>query len=94
MTPRPAHGFPACCLLLPVAHYLALLKVIALLLGWGLQSRQVDDDDDPEASAAAAAAVADGGTLYQLEMMKCLRDVNVDNNIVGWYATSAPISFL
>lgn len=49
----------------------------------------MDDDDDPEASAAAAAAVADGGTLYQLEMMKCLRDVNVDNNIVGWYARTA-----
>jgi len=47
-----------------------------------------------EASAAAAAAVADGGTLYQLEMMKCLRDVNVDNNIVGWYARAAPTSFL
>lgn len=25
------------------------------------------------------------GANYQLEMMKCLREVNVDNNTVGWY---------
>lgn len=26
------------------------------------------------------------GANYQLEMMRCLREVNVDNNTVGWYA--------
>jgi len=31
---------------------------------------------------------------YQLEMMKCLRTVNVDNNIVGWYQSSMLGSFL
>lgn len=25
---------------------------------------------------------------YQLEMMRCLREVNVDNNTVGWYQTA------
>lgn len=25
------------------------------------------------------------GESYQLEMMRCLREVNVDNNTVGWY---------
>jgi translation initiation factor 3 subunit H len=24
------------------------------------------------------------GESYQLEMMRCLREVNVDNNTVGW----------
>ena len=29
---------------------------------------------------------ADGeGADYQLDMMRCLREVNVDNNTVGWY---------
>jgi hypothetical protein len=26
------------------------------------------------------------GANYQLEMMRCLREVNVDNNTVGWYS--------
>jgi translation initiation factor 3 subunit H len=26
------------------------------------------------------------GESYQLEMMRCLREVNVDNNTVGWCA--------
>jgi len=24
------------------------------------------------------------GATYQLDMMRCLREVNVDNNTVGW----------
>ncbi|RWW23325.1 hypothetical protein GW17_00012436 [Ensete ventricosum] len=32
------------------------------------------------------------GANYQLEMMRCLREVNVDNNTVGWYVIN--ISFL
>eukprot|EP00897_Mesotaenium_endlicherianum_P010482 jgi/Mesen1/9462/ME000627S08836 len=28
------------------------------------------------------------GALYQLEMMRCLREVNVDNNTVGWYQST------
>ncbi|KAL5723778.1 zeta-carotene isomerase [Ranunculus cassubicifolius] len=33
-----------------------------------------DDDEELEAD----------GANYQLEMMRCLREVNVDNNTVGW----------
>eukprot|EP00270_Netrium_digitus_P017058 TRINITY_DN619_c0_g1_i1.p1 TRINITY_DN619_c0_g1~~TRINITY_DN619_c0_g1_i1.p1 ORF type:complete len:349 (-),score=106.37 TRINITY_DN619_c0_g1_i1:222-1268(-) len=28
------------------------------------------------------------GAIYQLEMMRCLREVNVDNNTVGWYQST------
>ena len=39
------------------------------------------------------------GANYQLEMMRCLREVNVDNNTVGWcahllYAITATVSAL
>ena len=27
----------------------------------------------------------DDSAEYQMEMMRCLREVNVDNNTVGWY---------
>ena len=35
------------------------------------------------ADTEEGAAEADGAN-YQLEMMRCLREVNVDNNTVGW----------
>ena len=40
-----------------------------------MQSRLEDDE----------ASDVDGAN-YQLEMMRCLREVNVDNNTVGWCA--------
>jgi len=36
-----------------------------------------DDDDEGDAE----------GQEYQMEMMRCLREVNVDNNTVGWYTS-------
>ncbi|KAK9991349.1 hypothetical protein SO802_026334 [Lithocarpus litseifolius] len=33
------------------------------------------------------------GASYQLDMMKCLREVNVDNNTVGWYQSTLLGSF-
>jgi hypothetical protein len=42
---------------------------------WTLQARGNEEDDAADDSAA-----------YQLDMMRCLREVNVDNNTVGWYA--------
>ncbi len=39
------------------------------------QSCGVEEEDEVEAD----------GANYQLEMMRCLREVNVDNNNVGWY---------
>ena len=37
-----------------------------------LQIRKEDDEADAD------------GANYQLEMMRCLREVNVDNNTIGW----------
>ena len=31
---------------------------------------------------------------YQMEMMRCLREVNVDNNTVGWYQSTYFSSFI
>ncbi|KAL4450191.1 hypothetical protein ABPG77_010860 [Micractinium sp. CCAP 211/92] len=33
------------------------------------------------------------GESYQLEMMRCLREVNADNNTVGWYQSSISGSY-
>lgn len=41
-----------------------------------------DDEDD-----------ADAGTEYQIEMMRCLREVNADAYTVGWYQTADLSSF-
>ena len=43
---------------------------------------------NPDSKAAAADDDADGGMDghdFQIEMMRMLREVNVDNNCVGWY---------
>lgn len=45
-------------------------------------SRGSDDLDDQE------------GAEYQIDMMRSLRDVNVDNNTVGWYKATYMGSFL
>merc|ERR1712216_757838 len=42
-----------------------------------------DEDVDPDA-----------GADYQLEMMRCLREINVDNNTVGWYQSTYLGSYL
>jgi len=33
------------------------------------------------------------GANYQLDMMRCLREVNVDNNTIGWYQSSVMGAF-
>jgi len=38
------------------------------------QSRAAEEGEEDESE----------GANYQLEMMRCLREVNVDNNTVGW----------
>ncbi|GAO48985.1 eukaryotic translation initiation factor 3 subunit H [Saitoella complicata NRRL Y-17804] len=51
----------------------------------------------PSAGADGKAATATGGAggaRYQAEMMRCLREVNVDNNTVGWYQSAYLGSFL
>jgi translation initiation factor 3 subunit H len=41
-----------------------------------------------EAENAAEGAKELDGVGYQIEMMKMLRDVNIDNNCVGWYQST------
>jgi len=45
-------------------------------------SQGFDEEDD-----------ADAGTDYQIEMMRCLREVNIDAYTVGWYQTADLSSF-
>lgn len=42
----------------------------------------------PSESAVASEGELAGGADYQLSMMHCLREVNVDNNMVGMYMSS------
>jgi translation initiation factor 3 subunit H len=44
--------------------------------------QKLDDDDDGD------------GSRYQAEMLRALRDVNVDCNIIGWYQTTSMGSFM
>eukprot|EP01104_Vermistella_antarctica_P002494 TRINITY_DN12732_c0_g1_i1.p1 TRINITY_DN12732_c0_g1~~TRINITY_DN12732_c0_g1_i1.p1 ORF type:complete len:348 (+),score=133.87 TRINITY_DN12732_c0_g1_i1:57-1100(+) len=48
-------------------------------------------DEDAEEGATESA---ESGAEYQLKMMKCLREVNVDNNTVGWYTSTYLGSFV
>lgn len=58
--------------------FLLLLYTVSILFELTLfhiyftQVREEDEEIEAE------------GANYQLEMMRCLREVNVDNNTVGW----------
>jgi len=47
-------------------------------------NRGEDDEEETDASVAE----------YQIEMMRCLREVNVDSNAVGWYQSTYMSSFV
>jgi len=47
-----------------------------------------ENEEEPEDDTDAK------GAEYQLEMMRCLREVNVDNNIAGWYSSSYMESYI
>ena len=47
-----------------------------------MQSNLAEDDSE--------AAEGEG---FQLEMMRCLREINVDNNMVGWYQSTVSGSY-
>jgi len=49
---------------------------------------KVGEDGDEESADMGGAAE------YQIEMMRCLREVNVDNNTVGWYSSTYIGSFI
>uniref|UniRef100_A0A0C9RGM9 Eukaryotic translation initiation factor 3 subunit H n=1 Tax=Wollemia nobilis TaxID=56998 RepID=A0A0C9RGM9_9CONI len=46
-------------------------------------SRGAEEEDEADAD----------GANYQLDMMRCLREVNIDNNTVGWYQSTYMGSF-
>jgi len=50
-------------------------------------SKTGDEDEEIQESSL-------GGAEYQIEMMRCLREVNVDNNTVGWYSSTYMGSFI
>lgn len=57
--------------------------------------RRVSDDDSASAAAAAANGASDDASMeYQFEMLRCLRDVNVDSHTVGWYQSTFLGSYL
>ena len=50
--------------------------------------------DNPASNLAAAAPRAKVNTLYQNEMIRNLRDVNIDANNVGWYTSASMGNFI
>lgn len=50
------------------------MVVIVDYVSLSVQVKTREEDEEVEAD----------GANYQLEMMRCLREVNVDNNTVGW----------
>ncbi|KAF8468858.1 hypothetical protein BDZ91DRAFT_679082 [Kalaharituber pfeilii] len=44
--------------------------------------------DSSASSAAILAPRSKANAWYQAEMMKCLREINVDSNVVGWYQST------
>jgi hypothetical protein len=57
---------------------------------------QSSDEDGSNASNTNASAnnSAAEDVEYQFEMMRCLRDVNIDSNTVGWYQSTFLGSYL
>lgn len=51
----------------------------------GNQSHNNPGDDEENAAANSIAATEEDGVKYSLDMLKMLREVNVDNNCVGFY---------
>jgi len=47
-----------------------------------------------ETAGGDSSAADDDSAEYQMEMMRCLREVNVDNNTVGWYQSTYFSSFI
>jgi len=53
-----------------------------------------DGHQDQYSNLAAAAPRAKANTAYQNEMIKFLREVNVDANNVGWYTSTSMGNFI
>jgi translation initiation factor 3 subunit H len=52
------------------------------------------NDHMAASNAAAAAPRAKSNVAYQNEMIRCLREVNVDANNVGWYTSANMGNFI
>ena len=59
----------------------ARLHAILSRRAWILPQSRSNDEEE---------GTADVGADYQLDMMRCLREVNVDNNTVGWCGCIRP----
>ncbi|KAG0638249.1 hypothetical protein HOY80DRAFT_906513 [Tuber brumale] len=57
-------------------------------------STSSNDPDGNLASAAALAPRSKASAWYQTEMVRCLREMNVDANSVGWYQSANLGNFL
>ena len=54
-----------------------------------MSGRKACVPDDDARSTQIHESVDDGDAeSYELEMLRCLREINVDNNMVGWYQSS------
>lgn len=58
-----------------------------------IDSSNTDAREDSVQSMAAAAPRAKSNTAYQAEMIKFLREVNIDANNVGWYTSTSMGNF-
>lgn len=52
------------------------------------QTQANDFGDSNAANAAILAPRSKSNAYYQSEMMKCLREINVDSNVMGWYQST------
>ncbi|XP_010913059.1 eukaryotic translation initiation factor 3 subunit H isoform X2 [Elaeis guineensis] len=60
---------------------ISVFSVLMIFLALTCKIREEDEEIEAD------------GANYQLEMMRCLREVNVDNNTVGWYQSTLLGSF-
>ncbi|KAL9297411.1 hypothetical protein ACSQ67_023307 [Phaseolus vulgaris] len=65
----------------PFQYDIALLFLFRFFIFYTFNTREEDEEIEAD------------GANYQLEMMRCLREVNVDNNTVGWYQSTLLGSF-
>jgi translation initiation factor 3 subunit H len=63
-------------------------QLLGLDIGATLEVTDCFPFPNQDANATAAEGEEDDGANYQLEMMRCLREINVDNNTVGWYQST------
>jgi translation initiation factor 3 subunit H len=59
-----------------------------------VEAQQQDGHQQDNQNVAAAAPRAKANTAYQNEMIKYLREVNIDANNVGWYTSTGMGNFI